>query len=120
MSALPNADRAIVAREKLVGYLLLVGHPVGGPKAKFLERFGFTLQNWTELQTALLQHARNNDVSVSRIAPQGRYFEINGELSTPDGRNPTIRSVWLIDPEASVPRLITIVPSRGRTRVAGT
>jgi hypothetical protein len=37
----PNADRAIIAREKLVGYLLNVSHKRGGPKARLLQSVGY-------------------------------------------------------------------------------
>jgi hypothetical protein len=117
---LPNVENAQVQREKLVGYLLASGHTVGGSKATFLARFGFTQENWPALQRALLQHASAHEVAASQVSDHGQFFEIVGPLSTPDGRNPTIRSVWLIDSGSSSPRLITIVPSHRSSRVAGT
>jgi hypothetical protein len=116
---LPNHEQANVAREKLLEYLLVLEHSVGGSKAAFLARFGFTRKNWVALQEALLQQARVNEVTDSRTTIHGQYFEIVGRLSTLDGRNPTIRSVWLIDRGSNSPRLITIVPLRRRTDVAG-
>jgi hypothetical protein len=117
---LPNVDSAVVRREKLIDYLLDTGHSVGGPKAMFLQRFGYNRDNWTVLRHALLQHARLCDVVDARHADHGVYFEIVGPLSTPDGRNPSIRVVWLIDTGAEAPRLITIVPSRRTSRAQGT
>ena len=37
----PNADRAIIAAEKLTGYLLNLSHKRGGPKARLLLGFGY-------------------------------------------------------------------------------
>jgi hypothetical protein len=33
-------------------------------------------------------------------------FEIEGPLQTPDGRNPVVTTVWMIDTGAASPRLI--------------
>ena len=43
---LPNADFAVVLREKVVGYLLNPQHPDGAPKAKFFDRVGFKIDEW--------------------------------------------------------------------------
>jgi hypothetical protein len=40
---LPNADEAIVPRDKLENYLLDLAHPIGGGKARFLLAFRFQL-----------------------------------------------------------------------------
>jgi hypothetical protein len=40
---LPNADDAVVPREKIQDYLLDLGHPIGGGKALFFLSFGFRL-----------------------------------------------------------------------------
>jgi hypothetical protein len=108
---LPNVQKAFVQQEKLVGYLLDAAHKDGGPKAAFLNSFGFKPDNWRELRTALLQHAHSHDVTRTRSTVFGSVFEVIGQLSTPDGRNPTIKSVWMIDQGADAPRLITIMPS---------
>jgi hypothetical protein len=36
---LPNADEAIVARDKLENYVLDLAHPIGGGKARFFLSF---------------------------------------------------------------------------------
>ena len=108
---LANAAQAIVPEAKLADYLLAPSHKDGGPKAEFLRRFGFDLSNRQALREALLDHARAHDVVRTRVTPFGRNFEVLGPLSTPDGRNPTIRSVWAIDDGETSPRLITIVPA---------
>lgn len=40
---LPNAERAIVEREKITDYLLDPAHPDNGGKAPFFEHLGFRL-----------------------------------------------------------------------------
>ena len=58
---LPNAERAVVAREKITEYLLSFTHPEGESKARFFTRFGFTPESWEELATALLSLAVDNE-----------------------------------------------------------
>jgi hypothetical protein len=110
-SLLPNVQKAFVQREKLAEYLLDLAHKDGGPKAAFLLGFGFKLAEWKTLRAALLEHARTHDVVRKRVTNFGEIFEVVGELSTPDGRNPTIKSVWMIDHGTDAPRLITLMPS---------
>ncbi len=50
---LPNVERAVVTREKVIDYLLSDTHRDGRHKALFFKRFGFTIQKWEELASAL-------------------------------------------------------------------
>jgi hypothetical protein len=40
----------------------------------------------------------------------GPRYEVDGELTAPDGRRPRIRSVWQVDEGEIAPRLITAYP----------
>src|SRR5690242_19482694 len=95
--ALPNSDRAFVEPEKLTEYLLNVDHPVGADKAAFLYRFGFRVFAWQVLRVALLTHARSARVVAVRATHYGTHYTIEGQLETPDTRNPIVRTVWSID-----------------------
>jgi hypothetical protein len=46
--------------------------------------------------------------AVVAFAPR---YEVDGELTAPDGRRPRIRSVWQVDEGQTAPRLITAYPS---------
>lgn len=59
---LPNAEAAVVPAEKIRDYLLDLGHPVGGDKARFFIHFGFQRARWEELADALRRHAQENPV----------------------------------------------------------
>ena len=107
---LPNADRAFVAPEKLGGYLLNPDHPAGGPKWRFLERFGFRLDQPNTLASALLGHARGNSVSTQISTLHGEKFEIDGPLVCPDGRLPLVRTVWIIGYGQDSPRFVSMKP----------
>jgi hypothetical protein len=73
--------------------------------------FGFTPGNWVELKRALLNHPQNNPVTSQATNPFGRKFEVSCSLVTPDGRNPCIISVWIIEPPDPDPRFITAYPN---------
>ena len=107
---LPNADLAIVEREKITEYLLNPGHRYGGSKARFFAGFGFTLEAWDVLASALREHAQRYEISRTYETLWGPRFEINGELNAPDGRQPRIRTVWQVDGGRIAPRLITAYP----------
>jgi hypothetical protein len=107
---LPNAAAAIVAREKIVGYLLNATHRFGASKARFFARFGFSIDEWQTLAVALLRHGQNNGVVRVQQTGFGPRFEVDGPLEAPDGRRPRIRTVWQFDVGSAAPRLITARP----------
>jgi hypothetical protein len=54
---LPRAEEAVVPQNKIENYLLDPGHAIGGSKAGFFLRFGFSREQWSLLADALRQHA---------------------------------------------------------------
>jgi hypothetical protein len=68
---LPNADKAIITREKIEDYLLNALHPDNGGKAPFFLALGFSRDDWQELASALRQIAGNCRVSNSVASPHG-------------------------------------------------
>ncbi|GEP01678.1 DUF6883 domain-containing protein [Methylobacterium haplocladii] len=101
----------IIDAPKIARYLLDLSHPIGGPKAKFLLRFGFTPQDPNALVLALVAHAMGNLPGVKKDQPKGPpriIFE--GTVTAPDGRDMPLRTVW--EPSDSPPemRFVTPVP----------
>ena len=117
---LPNVEHATVDSRKLTEYLLSTTHPFGRSKAEFFARFGFSLDNWSVLASALLRHAAEHDVVDVEEVRYGVTYAIEGPIVAADGRRPTIRSVWQIDAEETMPRFITAFPVRWRDADAGT
>jgi hypothetical protein len=111
---LPNVDKARVERKKIVDYLLSGSHPDGSAKARFFANFGFSSEKWTVLAAALKEHARVHDVRSSIESPHGTRYTVEGRVMTPDGRNPNIRTVWVLGKRAKSPRLVTAFPIRSR------
>ena len=110
---LPRARRARVDESKVVGYLLSTHHPDGRSKAAFFGSFGFSAARWELLADALRKHGTNGDVTSIAASDYGTRYSVDGVIATPDGRNPRVRTVWLID-ERGEPRLITAYPLRRR------
>ena len=107
---LPNAHAAFVAEEKIRDYLLNPQHPGNGGKAGFFTSYGFSHRDWYRLGDALRKHAVQHSVTRTRPNPHGTLFEIRGRLESPDRSNPYVRSIWVIDPSTSNPRLVTAYP----------
>jgi hypothetical protein len=107
---LPNPDQLLVEREKIVDYLLNPAHRYGASKARFFIEFGFRLNEWEQLAAALREHGQNHDVARVTETGFGPRYAVGGELNTPSGRRPYVRTVWQMDNGAVAPRLISAYP----------
>lgn len=101
-------QRLHVDEAKIVGYLL--SHSNGQGKAAFFLRFGFLPGAWTEMAEALKQQARSNPVVTAVDSPYGTRYSVDGELQTPSGRLPRVRTVWILESDAVEFRLVTAHP----------
>lgn len=100
-----------VPSKKVTGYLLDPGHPRGGPKSRFFLGYGFTVERFAELATALLEHAAGAAYVELIETAHGTKFVFEGPLAAPNGKSPGVRSVWQIDTGAGPPaRFVTAVP----------
>ena len=106
---IPNADRAIVAVEKLTAYLLNPSHKRGGAKARLLISLGYRTSTPEMLELDLRQHL-SFDATRTAQNPYGIAYEIEGPITTPSGRTVRFCSIWQIDTGNEVPRFITMYP----------
>lgn len=112
MSQLPNAAGAKISDEKITRYLLDPSHsPQAAAKANFFAAHGFSRTRWRELRQALLDHSRINPMTARITTPFGEKYEVSCSLATPDGRDPCIISVWIVEPPDPDPRLVTAYPN---------
>ena len=109
---LPNANHPRVDKGKVVDYLLSASHPDGRSKAAFFLGFGFTPRHWRTLADALCDHGMANEVTKTDASEFGARYCIDGPIETPDGRNPHVRTVWIIEDADERPRLVTAHPIR--------
>jgi hypothetical protein len=103
---LPNADRAIIAAEKLRDYLLNPAHPDNGGKAYVFTALGYSRENWARLGDDFRSQHLTEEAVEGRANAFGRTYVIVAHLQGPL-RSATILSVWQIDDGAEVPRFIT-------------
>lgn len=108
--SLPNAEQSVVERSKVTDYLLCPTHEDGWGKAQFFMAFGFRSEAWEEFASALRAHCVTHAVKDVVESKHGTIYILEGALRTPDGRNPNVRSVWIIDKGTVVPRLISAYP----------
>ncbi len=107
---IPNGDRAIIESSKITEYLLNTDHRRGGTKAKLLIQFGYSLENWQQLELDIRRFHLVVDVNVIKETIYGVRYEISANLLTPINRQLFVKTVWQIDKGTDFPRLITLVP----------
>jgi hypothetical protein len=105
-----DAENAIVKESKITDYLLALDHRIGGPKARYFRSFGFDPSRPEEFAHALREHARSQRVGEEEDTGYGTKWTVEGTLKCPDGRSPSIRTVWMLDTDAEFPRLVTAYP----------
>ena len=107
---LPNSENAYVEYTKAVHYLLSMEHPDGKDKAIYFIDRGFSSEQWQHFAQALRTHGAGHDVVRVIESSYGPKFVIEGVMETPDGLNPFVRTVWIINPGVAEPRLVTAYP----------
>ena len=107
---LPNANLALVERQKIVEYLLNREHPENGGKAEFFIALGFGTNDWEKMAAALRVLAINSSVSLTVESEHGKKYIVDGAIETPVGKTPMVRTVWIIDTGEKIPRLVTAYP----------
>jgi hypothetical protein len=93
---LPKRALAVITQQKLTDYLLNTGHKRGGTKARLLERFGYTVQNWRRLEVDI-RSGLETEADVVRTTEYGTRYEIRMTLQTPLGVPVTLQTIWQID-----------------------
>lgn len=107
---IPNANRAVIEPSKLTEYLLNTEHKRGGSKAKLLLQFGYSLDNWQQLEIDIRTFHLSQDASMMKETIYGTRYEITNELLTPSNRLLRVKTVWQIDQGTDFARLITLIP----------
>jgi len=97
------------SERKIRSYLLNIHHREGRSKARFFLAHGYTDATWHVFEQALRQHPVDNPIAGEEETTYGRKFVVVCKLQTPDGRNPCIRTVWMVEAGAD-PRLVTAYP----------
>jgi hypothetical protein len=109
---LPFNKVAIIDRKKTACYLLDYTHPVGGSKAKYFGRIGFSISNVGLFEKELYKIVQNNEITGKRPSGDnsGICYAIIGKIEAPNGKRYKIRTVWYISNGSQIPSLVTADP----------
>jgi hypothetical protein len=107
---IPNAEKAIIAQDKLCDYLLNLGHRRGASKAKLLHSMGYSVDEWRQLEADIRTQHLEAEIDCESQSEYGQRYEIVAPLHGPGGRTIAFRSIWQIDEGTECPRLITMYP----------
>lgn len=106
---LPNAISAAIPDDKLSYFL---NWRAIDDKSGFFKRFGFKATEPEALKAALLRHAQGQSIIALYETPYGTKYEAQGHLDTPDGRNPVVLVVWIVQSGEDFPTLVTAFPAK--------
>ena len=107
--SIPDAETAIVTRDKVHGYLLNLDHSDGGSKPIWFHSLGYGRENWQLLAEDLLKIARTCDRYATERSPYGLKYKASGTVGRPGYRPGRVVTVWIVEPDES-PRLVTAFP----------
>ncbi len=108
---LPNAEQAEITDRKLLTYLLNHTHPQNKGKAAFYAIVGYTNQNTELLRAALIKLILSSEVTKTIDTQFGKRYVVEGWLDCPTGKSYPLRTVWFIDTDATIPKLVTAYPN---------
>jgi hypothetical protein len=104
---------AIIANEKIRDYLL---KPLeAGDKSHFLNRAGYTRQEWWELLRDLREQILPAEGVLQRHTRFGERYEVKSILSGPNGKSLRIRTFWEIN-RIQGWKFITLIPDTSRAQ----
>jgi hypothetical protein len=106
----PNAHKAVVPAEKIAAYLLNSQHPDGAGKARFFLAAGFRADEWPALANAFKQLLQRTSFVNEVESAHGRKYVVEGSIDTPSGKFVRVRTVWIVENDDAVPRLVTAFP----------
>lgn len=112
MPPCPNklAGERDIPSKKISQYLLNLAHPQGGGKAKFFLGHGFSILEPDALTAALHAHAEANEIGEVTSGEHGTKTTVRCSIATPDGKNPCITVVWILEKGCKDQRLVTAYP----------
>lgn len=107
---LPHAKNVVIAKEKLVNYILSETHPTGKFKAKIFRKIGFDESKVNSFEKGLKQIADSEEVVEEIRSEYGTKYIIDGQIKGSVGKAIKVRTIWIIELGKIKPRFITIYP----------
>ncbi len=101
---------AIIANEKLTGYLLV--RRARNDKSKFLAQAGFTLENPDALRAAIRLLADETEAMQNRADEYGAFYSVEGILHGINGVDLSVTTIWLEQTADGRFKFITLIPRK--------
>ena len=105
---LPDAEHAVVERNKIERYLLSATHAHGRHKQRVFVAAGYTAQRLVDV---LLQLARESDDAQELPSPFGRKFVVRGSIPSRSG-SLAITTIWILRDGRPPPHFVTAYPTK--------
>ena len=106
--SLPNRDQAFIDMVKLRDYCLNPDHRRGQHKARlFAAVLGLTRQHAELLRESLLTAARTQPAIATRHDAYRQRYQLDFNLTGPNGQQALIRSGWIVRRGEDYPRFVT-------------
>lgn len=102
--------RRYVDPRKITDYLLSTASVKSRSRHKFLSSFGFDPVAPDILRTSLLEHAVTGVSVARRSDAYGEHCMVHGPLASPDGRDPTVTTVWTKSEGEDFWHFVTLLP----------
>ena len=79
-------------------------------KSKWLARAGYIQQEWYLLEQDLRDYILPLEADFKENTDYGEIYTIDGPLKGPNGKILNVRTVWMVEKETKVTKLITMYP----------
>jgi len=99
---------AAIAPEKLTKYLLVLLPK--DDKSQFLQRAGYTLENWQQLEADLRSQVLTKPAQFSEKTIYGDKYKIEATIKGVNGVELEVITIWMVTSQQT--KFVTLVPSR--------
>jgi hypothetical protein len=103
---------ALIAREKLIDYLLTPRRI--HDKSRFLALAGYTRHDWERLEQDLRGQILTREAQLQETTPYGDLYRIRGALAGPSGGVLQVVTIWMVERATGQTKFITLFPDRER------
>ena len=103
-------DNSIITREKITDYLLK--WQPDNDKSRFLERAGYSSDNWQRLLGDIRNQILSIEAELVRKTAYGDLFKIRGKLVGPNGVSLSIVTIWMKESRSQQTKFITLFPDK--------
>ena len=101
---------AVIARDKLTGYLLR--KLPENDKSGFLALAGYTSEMPERLEADIRAQILVQDAEFMETTEYGRKYRIRGDVTGPNGRKLGVLTIWLTEEATGTTKFITLYPAK--------